>query len=112
MRPRPLAEPSPFTIPLRPDTFLAWVPGGMPPAPRATLERIGARRVVVVASDNAWLTGSFDAEGEVVDDPPDSFAIPLEVAARRPGSLRAVPAAGGSIAHRRARGRARACSAR
>jgi hypothetical protein len=82
--PRPLAEPSPFTIPLRPDTFLAWVPGGMPPSAAATLERMGARRVVVVASDNTWLTGSFDAEGEVVDDPPDSFAIPLEVAAVDP----------------------------
>ncbi|HYG71493.1 MAG TPA: M15 family metallopeptidase [Actinomycetota bacterium] len=82
--PRPLAEPSPFTIPLRPDTFLAWVPGGMPPSAAATLERMGARRVVVVASDNTWLTGSFDAEGEVVDDPPHSFAIPLEVAAVDP----------------------------
>ncbi len=82
--PRPVAEPSPFTIPLRPDTFLAWVPGGMPPGTTSTFERIGARRVVVVASDNTWLTRSVDADGEVVDDPPRSFAIPLEVAAVDP----------------------------
>jgi hypothetical protein len=56
----------------------------MPPSAVATLERMGARRVVVVASDNTWLTRSFDAEGAVVDDPPDSFAIPLEVAAVDP----------------------------
>ena len=42
------------------------------------------RRAVAVASDNAWLTGSVDASGEVVDDPPRTFAIPLEVAAVGP----------------------------
>jgi hypothetical protein len=39
---------------------------------------------VVVASDNAWLTRSSDEDGEVVDEPPPTFAIPLEVAAVDP----------------------------
>ena len=81
--PRPSPVPSPMTTPERADTFLAWVPGGMPPGSADALGEI-ARRVVVVASDNAWLTRSFDDDGEVVDDPPTSFAIPLEVAAVDP----------------------------
>ena len=74
-----------LAAPERPDTFLAWTSGGLPDwfLDRAmTLPEI--RRVVVVASDNAWLTGSFDEDGEIVDDPPPSFAIPLEVAAVDP----------------------------
>jgi hypothetical protein len=44
----------------------------------------GIRRVVVVASDNTWLARSTTQDGEVVDDPPPTFAIPLEVAAVDP----------------------------
>jgi hypothetical protein len=82
--PRP-TEPraEPILVPGGTDTFLVWVPGGMPPGSAQTLGRL-ARRVVVVASDNTWLTRSFDEGGEVVDDPPGSFAIPLEVAAVDP----------------------------
>lgn len=71
--------------PERPDTFLAWTPGGLPEGfARRAAALPGMRRVVVVASDNAWLTRSFDQHGEVVDDPPPTFAIPLEVAAVDP----------------------------
>jgi hypothetical protein len=42
------------------------------------------RRAVVVASDTAWLTRSLSSTGEVVDDPPDGLAIPLEVASVDP----------------------------
>jgi hypothetical protein len=74
---------APILVPGGPDTFLVWVPGGMPAGSDDTLGEI-ARRVVVVASDNTWLTKSFDEGGEVVDDPPPTFAIPLEVAAADP----------------------------
>lgn len=71
--------------PERPDTFLAWTPGGLPEGFADRVAALpGIRRVVVVASDNAWLTRSFDEDGEVVDDPRPTFAIPLEVAAVDP----------------------------
>ena len=68
-----------------PDTFLAWTPGGLPAGFADAVARMpGIRRAVVVASDNVWLTRSFSQDGEVVDDPPPTFAIPLEVAAVHP----------------------------
>lgn len=80
----PASAPA-FAVPERPDTFLAWTPGGLP---AGFAERAAAlptmRDLVVVASDTAWLTRSWDEDGEVVDDPPTTFAIPLEVAAVRP----------------------------
>ncbi|MBI2238571.1 MAG: M15 family metallopeptidase [Actinobacteria bacterium] len=77
--------PEPVTVPEGPETFLAWTPGGLPAGfgrSVASLPRI--ERAVVVASDNTWLTRSLSAKGEVVDDPPDGYAIPLEVAAVDP----------------------------
>ena len=74
-----------ITVPVGPDTFLVWTSGGLPAGfPQAAAAMPGVRRTVVVASDNAWLTRSFDADGELVDDPPRPFAIPLEVAAVSP----------------------------
>jgi hypothetical protein len=68
-----------------PDTFLAWTPGGLPEGFADAVSRIpGIRRAVVVASDNVWLTRSYSQDGEIVDDPPPTFAIPLEVAAVHP----------------------------
>jgi hypothetical protein len=81
----PPAMPEPILRPELPDTFLAWSPGGMPAGFAHTIARMPAiDRAVVVASDNTWLTKSYSAEGEVVDDPPPTFAIPLEVAAVDP----------------------------
>ena len=81
-----LPLPSPFATPQRPDTFLAWTPGGLPPGFADLADGMpGIRRVVVVASDNTWITRSYSEDGEVVDDPPPTFAIPLEVAAVDPG---------------------------
>lgn len=69
----------------RPGTFLAWTAGGLPDGFRAELAALGGiRRSVVVRSDVVWLTRSLSSGGEVVDDPPIGFAIPLEVAAVRP----------------------------
>jgi D-alanyl-D-alanine carboxypeptidase len=68
-----------------PGTFLAWTPGGLPTSFRVALRHVPlVRRAVVVESDVAWMTGSFSSAGEVVDDPPRGFAIPLEVAAVDP----------------------------
>ncbi|HEX9123760.1 MAG TPA: M15 family metallopeptidase [Actinomycetota bacterium] len=75
----------PVTVPEAPDTFLAWTPGGLPQGFRRELAALpGIDRTVVVASDNTWLTRSYSAQGEVVDDPHDGFAIPLEAAAVNP----------------------------
>ncbi len=77
--------PDPILTPELPDTFLAWSPGGMPARfADAVAEMPQIRRAVVVASDNTWLTKSYSADGDVVDDPPPTFSIPLEVAAVDP----------------------------
>ncbi len=83
--PSPPALPPPAIVPERPATFLAWTPGGLPGGTARGLAAVpGIDRSVVVASDNAWLTRSTDAQGEVVDAPRPGFAIPLEVAAVNP----------------------------
>ena len=83
--PSPSISPGLLTGRERPDTFLVWTAGGLPAGFGDTVARMpGIRRAVVVASDNTWLTSSVDASGEVVDDPPRTFAIPLEVAAVGP----------------------------
>jgi hypothetical protein len=81
----PPEMPEPILTPELPDTFLAWSPGGMPAGfADAIADMPQVRRAVVVASDNTWLTKSYSADGEVVDDPPPTFSIPLEVAAVEP----------------------------
>jgi hypothetical protein len=81
----PAPPAAPATIPEPPVTFLAWTPGGLPPS---FGERAGSlpsiRRVVVVASDNTWMTRSVAADGRVLDEPRRGFAVPLEVAAVDP----------------------------
>jgi hypothetical protein len=79
------APVAPIATPERPDTYLAWVAGGLPSTFAGVVEgALGARREVVVASDVAWMTRSVDADGDVVDEPPATFAIPLEVTAVDP----------------------------
>jgi hypothetical protein len=81
----PPEAPAPMLTEEAPDTFLAWTPGGLPVGFADAVARMpGIRRAVVVASDNTWLTRSYSHEGEVVDDPPPTFSIPLEVAAVDP----------------------------
>jgi hypothetical protein len=71
--------------PERPDTFLAWVPNGLPSdfgdRVRA-LPDIG--RVAVVAEDNTWMVRSTSATGERVDRPPAPYMIPIDAAAVTP----------------------------
>jgi hypothetical protein len=81
-------EQVPRTEPEPPEAFLVWTSGGMPDGFRQDVKRLGGiRRSVVVASDNTWLDRSWSAQGEVIDDPPPGFAIPLEVAAVDPREL-------------------------
>ena len=83
--PVPSSPPTPFTVPEGPDTFLVWTSGGLPDGFGDTVRALpDIDRVVVVASDTAWLDSSTSAQGEVVDDPPAGYAIPLEVAAVNP----------------------------
>jgi hypothetical protein len=73
-----------------PETFLAWVPRGLPDGFAAKVARrpeIG--RITVVAEDNVWLARSWSAAGELVDNPPRRYRIPLDVAAVDPGSFAA-----------------------
>jgi hypothetical protein len=88
--PEPPPTPSPSRAPFdsvreRSDTFLVWTPGELPRGFGNAVATIpDVRRAIVVASGNTWLTRSFDEDGELVDDPPRTFAVPLEVAAVGP----------------------------
>ncbi|MGZ5297673.1 MAG: M15 family metallopeptidase, partial [Actinomycetota bacterium] len=41
-------------------------------------------RIAVVASDTIWMTSSSDAEGNLVDEPPSPYMIPIDAAAIDP----------------------------
>lgn len=85
---RGAAVQEPAAEPVRPTTFLAWIPGELPSDFRVRASSIeDVRHVVVVANHTAWLDGSFSAEGEVVDDPPKPYAIPLDVSAVDPAEF-------------------------
>jgi len=84
-RPGQQTAPLPLVTPEAPQTFLAWTPGGLPlDFGRRVAQLPGMVRSVVVASDNTWMSRSYSAQGQVVDDPRDGYRIPLEVAAVEP----------------------------
>jgi D-alanyl-D-alanine carboxypeptidase len=84
-RPGRAAAPVPTVTPEAPQTFLMWTPGGLPPDFGRRLARLPRIvRSVVVASDNTWMSRSYSAQGQVVDDPTRGYKIPLEVAAVEP----------------------------
>jgi hypothetical protein len=73
-----------------PETFLAWVPRGLPDGFAAKVARQPEiTRMTVVAEDNVWLARSWSAAGELVDHPPRPYRIPLDVAAVDPASFAA-----------------------
>ncbi len=84
----PVARTGPpllLTRPAPPETFLAWVPRGLPDRFAARVARqpqIG--RLTVVAEDNVWLVRSWSAAGELIDRPVRPYRIPLDVAAVDP----------------------------
>jgi hypothetical protein len=76
----------PSVTPEEPETFLAWVPGGLPPGFGKALDRIpGMRRSVIVRSGVGWLARSYSSQGELVDEAPRGLGYPLEVAVVPPG---------------------------
>ena len=59
----------PVTHPAAPETFLAWVPRGLPDGFAGWVERMPrVGRLTVVAEDNVWLVRTWSAAGELVDD--------------------------------------------
>lgn len=82
-------EPSlPATRPAAPETFLAWVPRGLPDGFVPEVRRLpGIGRLAVVAEDNVWLHRSWSAAGELIDHTTAPFRIPLDVAAVEPGAF-------------------------
>jgi hypothetical protein len=78
---RPRA-PLPLTRPSAPETFLAWVPRGLPDRFAERVRRLPViGRITVVAEDNVWLARSWSAAGELVDHPARPYRIPLDAAA-------------------------------
>jgi hypothetical protein len=75
-------EPLPLTRPSAPETFLAWVPRGLPDGFAERVRRLPLiGRMTVVAEDNVWLARSWSAAGELVDHPARPYRIPLDAAA-------------------------------
>jgi D-alanyl-D-alanine carboxypeptidase len=80
--------PLPVARPAAPETFLAWVPRGLPDGFAERVERrrlIG--RITVVAEDNVWLARSWNAAGALVDHPARPYLIPVDAAAVDPRSF-------------------------
>ena len=80
----------PVTKEQAPTTFLVWVPRGLPSGfadEVAKLPKVDA--ITIVAEDDAWLRRSWNAAGEVVDDPPPTYRIPIDVAAVDPSTFAA-----------------------
>lgn len=78
-----------------PETFLVWVPRGLPPGfDREVRGLPEAGRVTTVAQDNVWLVRSWDAEGNEADRPRGPYRIPLDTIAVDPATFAAfLPAA-------------------
>ena len=71
-----------------PATFLAWVPGGLPPGfSRSVADLPSILRVTAVAEDNVWMTRSWSSDGALVDRPTRPYAIPIDAAAVSPRSF-------------------------
>ena len=76
----PQPEPGPVI-----DAYLAWVPAGLPPGYGATVAHLpSVGKTAVVASDTIWMTSSSDADGNLVDEPPAPYMIPLDAMAIDP----------------------------
>ncbi|MGI8706798.1 MAG: M15 family metallopeptidase [Actinomycetota bacterium] len=89
------SEPQPEEVPVAgsrsprpattgPQVLLAWSQG-LPPDAETRLEAIpGVSDATTVRAGLDWIVNSKDADGGVVDRPPDGYAIPMEVAVVEP----------------------------
>jgi hypothetical protein len=71
-----------------PETFLAWIPRGLPRGFQKAVRHlpdVGA--VTAVAEDDGWLRRSWSDAGELIDSPPRTYRIPLDTAAVDPTSF-------------------------
>jgi len=63
-----------------PQAWLAWVPGGLPPGFGDLISTVtDVTASTTATADIAWLTASFDANGDAVDQPKAPWMIPLDV---------------------------------
>jgi hypothetical protein len=84
----PIAPATPEGDAEPPATFLAWVPGGLPPGfSRSVADLPSIARVTAVAEDNVWMTRSWSSDGALVDHPTRPYAIPIDAAAVSPRSF-------------------------
>ncbi len=68
-----------------PPAYLAWISGGFASDFRARVRTLDLfTAAVVIAGDTRWMTRSTDANGDVVDEPDASFAIPIDAFAVNP----------------------------
>ncbi len=82
--------PLPRTRPAAPETFLAWVPRGLPAGFASRVRRLPqVGRMTVVKEDNVWLASSWSAAGELVDHPERPYRIPIDAAAVDPATFAA-----------------------
>lgn len=73
--------------PISDQVLLVWTPGNLP---TGLAERVaalpGVTAVTTVRSDLVHLTGTQNSAGDILDQPPDGFVIPLEVMAFDPNT--------------------------
>ena len=68
-----------------PQAWLAWVPGGLPPGFGDLVSTVtDVTASTTATADVAWMTASFDAEGDGVDQPKAPWMIPLDVTGVEP----------------------------
>ena len=82
------AEVIPVSEAAAPSTFLVWVPRGLPAGFAGRIDRMDkVAATTVVAEDDVWLRRSWSAAGELVDDPPPTYRIPIDAAAVDPATF-------------------------
>ncbi len=81
----PTATDAVESPPISDQVLLVWTPGSLPSGFTDHVAALpGVTAVTTVRSDLAHLTGTENAAGETVDQPPDGYVIPLEVMAFDP----------------------------
>ncbi|MEX0983948.1 MAG: hypothetical protein WD096_02740 [Actinomycetota bacterium] len=89
--PTPSGSAGPTPDP-RSETWLTWIPGGLPEQFGPQLTTVPAVGDVTVATaDIAWMTGSVDAAGVPVDQPLEPYMIPIDTTGFEPAFASFIP---------------------